>query len=454
MNIVNGPKLPQAGYNHAFKPAHYIKNREDNINSLYIKVLAQGQLEIGITCEAKKIASLQGRLNQPKYAIDMHQKADYHTKDFEKQKKLVMIAKNDKVIDEKQQADLINMIDGFAKAAGLMPPKAKGFSSEAKYPEVQFLRQGDAIQQTKYKLINKALETFEKNKCISEMTVHRLKHETDFNITKGKQPKWLAEKYNPQPFQMKGVVGYYDYEPGSPNQEIIWADFANARLGGGVFRHGFVQEEVMFLETPDVLCYTAQQCDKKNPSTCNKLIREGGADVKKVLKGNPKPLLIKKATRVQKINAYGHDAIRLPAEKLLALTETLKTPQIINILAFAAPDLGKKPTEKELHGIDTVKDLFNTLMAGFTLAKEQCPANKLLDIRSGQLGCGAFHNDAKLVYVLHKLAAQQLGLDVKYYDCPPELTKECEAIWDKISPKFAGKTLEECLVSISKAFSN
>ena len=52
---------------------------------------------------------------------------------------------------------------------------------------------------------------------------------------------------NPEP-KLAFLSGYYTYD----NNNDIWVDFANHKLGGGVCGNGMVQEEMMALSMPEL----------------------------------------------------------------------------------------------------------------------------------------------------------------------------------------------------------
>ena len=58
-------------------------------------------------------------------------------------------------------------------------------------------------------------------------------------------------------------------------------------------------------------------------------------------------------------------------------------------------------------------DLFNTFVAGYSLAKEAMPGTR---INTGNIGTGDFKNDRKSLYVLQRLAWRHIGgLNVRYW---------------------------------------
>jgi hypothetical protein len=154
--------------------------------------------------------------------------------------------------------------------------------------------------------------------------------------------------------------------------------------------------------------------------------------------------------RVQAVdNGLAYNKIRdIPLEDLLASTKPVDPPQTVNILAMAAPKLGDRREEWDLN---TFRDIANTLMAGFTLVKEQNSGPVV--IHSGKIGCGAFRNDPGAVYLLHCLVAQHMGVHVRLHGYSPEETARYRKDWEWISPGLQGLPLEDCINLLSRSMS-
>jgi len=212
---------------------------------------------------------------------------------------------------------------------------------------------------------------------------------------------------------------YYDYNQPLPtsNAAQFWVDFANKKLGGGVFDTGFLQEETMFLETPELA----------NAAALGSLLtRTGGAGP---LHGSPTPLIFVGANRVMNIDSKWmvehHTSGSQQREDenwrskdvsvgdVLQHDVPLKTAQNINVLSMAAPYLPDTPGGKA--DLPVIWDLFNTFDAGFTLATTAYPGKPIL-INTGRIGAGGFHNSPVVVNVMQQLAAivvsQQIGSQV------------------------------------------
>jgi len=211
---------------------------------------------------------------------------------------------------------------------------------------------------------------------------------------------------------------HYDYNSADHQ---FWVDFANRKLGGGVFTDGFLQEETLFLETPELA----------SAATNSLLTRTGGVAV---LRGTPSPLIFMGAHRVMNIESGWMVQPNVPRDQenwraksmgeVLSHDEPLLMTQKINVLSMAAPNLQKdKPTPEDQSKPEVLQDLFNTFYAGFMMA-HNADQNSSILINTGPIGAGNFHNNKAVVNLMQQLAAivvsQQTGAHVNlkfwYYD--------------------------------------
>lgn len=92
----------------------------------------------------------------------------------------------------------------------------------------------------------------------------------------------------------------------------------------------------------------------------------------------------------------------------------------------------------------TIDDLFNTLVAGFKLAKD----NKVTTVNTGGIGTGVFQNSTKVVYAMRKLAATHVGVDLNYYGLKATEQKNWGSVVGKIEAdyhKSSTKTVKHLL---------
>jgi hypothetical protein len=228
-----------------------------------------------------------------------------------------------------------------------------------------------------------------------------------FTLKPQKLPAYFAQPFTYHRIASHNKPDYYDYVP-SPGVVDFWVDFANVYLGGGVFDEGFVQEEIMCCEMPELANAAAIKVVSPNSAL---ITRDPAGNT--VLAGSPNPLVLTPVYRTIAISTdlYGRAIGQFSGDINQKLTK-LQTQTPLNILAMAAPTL--KVGNYKPWDVDTVHDLFNTFMAGFTLAKTVAAGNNPL-INTGKIGCGDFKNDPTLVYILQLLAAEQLGLNLMFW---------------------------------------
>lgn len=234
----------------------------------------------------------------------------------------------------------------------------------------------------------------------------------------------------------------------------VWVDFAAKSIGGGAFDDGFVEEEQMVLETPDLASFAANGYDPDERKDTRPRTRTGTTSG--VLEGDPTPLLFKGARHVTEISEkyYGGDALRdTDCTTLVDTTKVLAAVQTVVILAMAAPYLGNTPNPPP-NDLRTIKDLYTTFVAGFTLASEAFDAqttDKRLVLNTGAIGCGAFHNSKEVVFVLQILAARQVGKihTLRFWKCSDVAeVKRYQDLADDFVKEYTNhgmKTVEELL---------
>ena len=293
----------------------------------------------------------------------------------------------------------------------------------------------DNVYGRKYFVLNLAFAQFNDHKLGKEAAQKAYTlSDTDsktYQVVGGQSPGYFKRTFDKGKISKPNVTlhkeEYYDYDSSKDGGEtmVFWLDFANSKLGGGVFGDGFLQEERMCCETPDLA--NAADFPSRPIET-----RKGGADV---LKGSPTPVAITGVHRV--IDTTGNSP---PAKKIDDLRNTPPTlmdlywkptdwiariqPVKFNVLAMAAPELPSEPKHPPLQNTPPLQnifqDLFNTFMAGFHLAwavNLNTEKKQRVAINTGPIGCGqtGFKNNKWAVWVLQVLAASQKDVKLHFW---------------------------------------
>jgi hypothetical protein len=263
---------------------------------------------------------------------------------------------------------------------------------------------------------------------------------------------------------------WYDYVfRGDVKQtDVYWVDYAFHFLGGGAFTNGFLQEETMCCETPDLANLAAwQEKDAHGDWNSHLMTRRTSVNKEKVAAvgcGDPTPIMIKGLHRVLNLKAkdnFSHGATLegKSFEEIRTIVNNGVFPgsasETFNVIAAAAPNLNTAPT----HGAKdeaTVVDLFNTFVAMFALAQKQSAGGKSIVVNTGPIGCGNFGNDRIVVYVLQALAAGLVSLKdkeiaLKFWGAEPGEEDTTNKLVHYITNK-GPKTLLDMVKECVKAF--
>ncbi len=328
---------------------------------------------------------------------------------------------------------------------------------------IDYLQKADPVSQLKAKIYAQGMQLFADKGCHSHsLKTFELdsKEKVNFNTDK-RQPAYFKEIYKKdnQTQTFFSEASYYTYREDQDQEEYkkqvayehIYVDFANAKLGGGCFVHGFVQEEIMVAEMPDFAAHLADRQDELH--WCKILIREGGRkDRNRVGKGSPTPHFLKGVQRVQQVDnekAYGDKLATLDQQSILTAVTPLDTVQTVNILAIAAPKLEAKDIIQQWNE-GTLQDIFNTLAAGLTLVNKNREELRPVVIHSGRLGCGVFNNDPLAVYLLHRLASVHFNTHLHLHGYSNQDNTKFNQIWEDLNGRLEHKSLADCLAYIAQ----
>jgi hypothetical protein len=234
-------------------------------------------------------------------------------------------------------------------------------------------------------------------------------------------PSYLAtDHFGSKKVGLSSDPKWYDYvfKGDAQTTDAYWVDYANAYLGGGAFLNGFIQEETMCCETPDLANLAAwQDKDAQGDWRSHLMTRTqvGKENLAAVGCGDPTPIVIKGLHRVLDLKAqehFSHAGLESKSfEEIRTIVDrgVLSTEDAFNVIAAAAPNLDATPKHKPKDEA-TIVDLLNTFVAMFALAQKQSGAGKSIVVNTGPIGCGNFGNNRIVVYVLQALAAAHVSL--------------------------------------------
>ena len=276
----------------------------------------------------------------------------------------------------------------------------------------------------KYSLFSNALANLDFSKA-GNTNVHLLDSPKNFEQTKTSQPGYFKDKFENKKVTVHDAKkARYDYGVSG----ATWVDFSAIQLGGGPFHDGFLQEETMVMEMPELANVVAKGGNFTRGQGCDVKAKKDGP-----LQCSPTPLFIGPVHRTIEINSdLAKKWTTLPPREVFSYIKPLDKNLELNALSMAVAELPENSGLEVQAGLDTVNDLFNTFVAAFTVAK----ANGVDTVNTGGIGTGAFHNSTKVVYALQKLAAMQVGVNLYYYGLkpadPPKFPKTEQEQWDPI----------------------
>lgn len=265
----------------------------------------------------------------------------------------------------------------------------------------------------------------------STTSVDLLEKPENFKLTSTKSPDYFSQAFHGDIVKVDvPTANYYDYGQAPANQSYTWVDFANIELGGGVFGTGMVQEETMALEMPEFANLVAGS----TKYTTREITSAPG---KLPLESNPTPLLIKRVHQAIRLDhtLYLDGWLAMSVHEVLSkLHSVAPRPPEAFILAVAVPQLPEKNPPQKTSA--TINDLFNTFVAAYVVAKKDAGTAKQAVVNTGPIGTGVFNHDKEVVYVLQNLAAQQVGVDLRYWSGPTTDKKAWDAKVKAITEQY------------------
>lgn len=195
-------------------------------------------------------------------------------------------------------------------------------------------------------------------------------------------------------------TGYMKYT------DSIKVDFANRNIGGGVLKHGCCQEEIMFLNNPELI---------------------GIMSLVKRL-GNIEAVLVSGITQYSKAKYYGFDL------QYDGPYESDSTQQIIIVDAI---DYRKKILDQYLESNKNIE--IQKIINGYSMIKYG------QIISTGHWGCGAFKGNTKLKFMIQWLGASLTNTQLKYYIGNDSLDNELSVFYKEFQNKSTQDLYNEIL---------
>jgi hypothetical protein len=206
--------------------------------------------------------------------------------------------------------------------------------------------------------------------------------------------------------------GPYEYPTGSLDREPNggwYVIFANKNLGGGYLSNGFVQEEVLMMECPE-LSILVSNFDILGPMKSNEITMYENID------------------RAGSILIYGRKEVEQIANSnridYKRVIDTKLSRNRYNFLAIDAVNISNKSKASKAD----LLHVYNKLLIGFQSIKRK----GVTHINTGKLGCGAFGNDVRQIFILTVLAAWVADLEVRFYLYDGTGRGEIQPIVDKL----------------------
>lgn len=277
-----------------------------------------------------------------------------------------------------------------------------------------------------------------------------------FQLTDGTVPALIDRFVPKEGYCVTCTPGGYEYSEG------VTTDFANMRLGGGVFDRGSLVEETMAMEIISFADFLARHIEKNaqgdvsgsKSTVLTRVPLEGRTNLDEAelfLQGNPRPHLLVGGKRVQTFDRtvgfmnFGN----VPESALFRGMIRIVPPQEVNLLALAAPRLPARD-EKLQYSEGALQDLLVGILAKYKLL-EEAGLLKSVD-NSGKWGCGYFNNSIRAVYMIQRMVAAQYGARQTLHMYTDAEQKLCEEDWAALEKDLIGRPFKECLSIMSQYF--
>lgn len=258
------------------------------------------------------------------------------------------------------------------------------------FPELNHFAK-NLLNKQKAHAFDDGMRAFEKMKLQNTLGVARLADETAFEQSKTKLPAYFDASF---------ANNNMDVEEDENNRHEFRLISASRQFGKNCFTPNDFggKEDLCAAEIPTIAQYLA---------TNVAMTRSEGKGNGRVLRASPKPIAFMNAQRVQEVIAFENTMGNMEYKG-----SVLDKPQTLNLLGINTPALKNKNLAEQQTSVETMSDVFNSLVAAFTLAKEQTPEGKTCHIKGAFIGCGAYNHDPKVMCVLQYLAAEYVDVSI------------------------------------------
>jgi len=239
------------------------------------------------------------------------------------------------------------------------------------------------------------LSKYEKMKCLMNYFIRLLKYDkyklnliTFFrkSINPANMPNWLANTKKLSNLIVNSTKKIED------NEMTLQVDFANSFVGGGVLGHGLVQEEILFLISPELIV--------------SKLFTERLLDNEVLI-----------ITGFERYSDYtGYSSKFKYTGEYNDKTKVIFTPHGYRKLTYLVAMDAKiySPGLNQYSTHEIIRELNKSYVAFSPDINIENLNKKLATVSTGHWGCGAFRGDPELKSLIQLLAASYCGRDIIY----------------------------------------